>query len=590
VARRLPAEETGSSPLGIPAPLATVDRSERVPDAEPARGARRFRLLKAYWVTFQVLGSYLSLNVWAKFLGRDWADRRTLEKHRLNARRIERAIHDLKGLFIKVGQLISIMTNFLPEDFRRELEGLQDQMPPRPIDEIEGRIREELGKGPEEIFAWFDPTPIASASLGQVHEARLPDGRRVAVKVQHLDIDEIVKMDLRAIRRILGIVQWFVPVQGLDAYYSQVREMVLAELDFAREADHIERIAANFAADGMVSFPRVVRDLSTRRVLTTLFVEGMKVKDKHAIDSHGIDRKNLAKRILTAYCQMIFVDGVYHADPHPGNILVRPDGGIVFLDFGAVAELSPQMKEGIPRFLEGVIRRDTEKILAALRTMGFISRAGSDDVSERVIEYFHRRFQEEVRIESLNLKDIKVDPQATLENIADFRKLDISIRELTSTFQVPKDWVLLERTLLLLMGLCTHLDPDMNPMTTIRPYLEEFVLGRDRDWTELIVSAVKDMALSAMTIPDDFKRYLAKAMKGDLEMRFRGMRESANLVYAASHQLLWGILALGAGTLGYVAHVRREEMLSWSLAGGAGFFLLCLAGSLLGARKWRKGR
>jgi len=548
------------------------------------------RLFRAYWVTVQVIGSYVSLRLWARFLGHEWMQRQLAERHRRNARRIERAILELKGLFIKVGQLISIMTNFLPEDFRRELEGLQDQIPPRPFEEIVGRVREELGEGPDEAFAFFDPNPIASASLGQVHEAKLADGRRVAVKVQHLDIDETVRMDLRAIRRILSIVQYFVPVQGLDAYYSQIREMIFAEIDFTKEADHIETIAANFTADPLVSFPRVVREKSTRRILTTLFVEGMRVKDKIAIDAAGVDRKVLAKRILTAYCQMIFVDGIYHADPHPGNILVQPDGGIVFLDFGAVASLSPQMKEGIPQFLEGVIRRDTEKILRALRTMGFISRSGSEDVSERVIEYFHRRFQEEIRLESLNLKDIKVDPQATLENIADFRKLDISIRELTSTFQVPKDWVLLERTLLLLMGLCTHLDPDMNPMTTIRPYLEEFVLGKDRDWTELIVSAVKDMAMSAMTIPDDFKRYLSKAMKGELEMRFRGMRESANLVYALGHQILWGLFAVASGALAYVAHVRAEVLLSQIALGAGGFWVLCLGLSLLGARRWRKGR
>ncbi|MBI2894112.1 MAG: AarF/ABC1/UbiB kinase family protein [Deltaproteobacteria bacterium] len=564
-----------------------MTRASRASRPPRPRGTLRFRLFKAYWVTFQVIWSYLSLKLLARFLGHDAILHALSERHLANAKRVEHTILELQGLFIKVGQLISIMTNFLPEEFRRGLEGLQDQVPPRPYEEIDGRIREEFGEGPDSVFREFDREPIASASLGQVHRARLKSGEEVAVKVQHLDIDEIVRVDLKAIRRILGIVRWFVPIQGLDAYYSQIREMILAELDFDLEARHIERIAANFVNDPMVSFPKVYRELSTHRVLVTSFVNGVKISDVVGIGRLGVDRKALAERVLKAYCQMIFVDGVYHADPHPGNILARPDGGIVFLDFGAVAVLSTEMKEGITQFLEGVIGRDTEAIARSLRRMGFIARHGDTAVSERVIEYFHRRFQEEIHIESLNLKDIKIDPQKGLENIADFRKLDIGIRELTSTFRVPKDWVLLERTVLLLTGLCTHLDPEMNPMTTIRPYLEEFVFGK-RDFGELMLSAVKDMALGAISIPDDIKRYLAKAMRGDLEMRFRGMRESTSLIYALGHQLIYTLFALAGAGAAYLFDERAAWTARNVALGVSGWFLLALVLSMLGARRFKR--
>src|SRR3954471_9308015 len=175
--------------------------------------------------------------------------------------------------------------------------------------------------------------------------------------------------------------------------------MIREELDFRKEAEHMATTGSHFVNDPMVGFPVVVPELSTEKVLTTELVDATKVTDLAELERQGIDRTVLAQRILTAYCQMIFVDGVYHADPHPGNILVRGDGSIVFVDFGAVGELSRDMKEGIPQFLEGVIKRDASRIAGALRRMGFVARAAADgrvtaeeDVAERVISYFQRRF------------------------------------------------------------------------------------------------------------------------------------------------------------------------------------------------------
>ena len=552
------------------------------------------RIARAYAVTLRVLGSYLWLRLWRPLLGPDAYARALVERHRRNAARVERTILELNGLFIKVGQLISILTNFLPEEFRNGLERLQDQVPTRPLVQIVDRIRMEFGREPEELFAWFDPEPIASASLAQVHEALLKDGRRVAVKVQHADIEEIVRLDLTAIRRILGIVQLFTRVRGLESYHSEIREMILEELDFTREAAHIDEIAAHFADDPMVGFPTVVREFSTGRILTTHFIEGTKVTDVVALESQGIDRTALAERILTAYCQMIFIDGVYHADPHPGNLLVRPDGGVVFVDFGAVGELSTAMKEGIPVFLEGVIRRDSAQITSALRRMGFVARSeeggAAGDIAERVIDYFQRRFLEDLTIESWSLSDVQVDMRTKLEAMADLRKLDISFRDLTATFEVPKDWVLLERTLLLLLGLCTHLDPGLNPMRTIQPYLQEFVLGRERDWIGLTRSALRDMALSAITIPEGVQRFLTRANRGELEVRVRGLTEGASLVYAAAHQIMFSILATGSAVIGFLSRERGDVSLARGAGAVAAFFLLCLAGSILAARRWRSGR
>jgi predicted unusual protein kinase regulating ubiquinone biosynthesis (AarF/ABC1/UbiB family) len=289
---------------------------------------------------------------------------------------------------------------------------------------------------------------------------------------------------------------------------------------------------------------------------------------------------------------MIFVDGVYHADPHPGNILVRHDGSIVFVDFGAVGELSRDMKEGIPQFLEGVIKRESSRITGALRRMGFVARVEADgrsrdeeDVAERVIEYFQRRFLEQVSLESFSLKDVQVDVRAKAEMLADLRRLDVSFRELTRTFQVPKDWVLLERTVLLLLGLCTTLDPAMAPMRTIQPYLEEFVLGRGQDWVALVRSAVKDMALSVLALPEGVSRLVARANRGGLEVRVQGLRESANLVYAAAQQVVFGVLAAGSGVIAYLARVRGDTLVTTSAAVAGVVFLLGMVRSMWGAKR-----
>ena len=524
-------------------------------------------------------------------MGREWVDRKSPTLYGANARRLKQTILNLKGLFIKVGQLISILSNFLPEYFRRELEELQDQIPAQPLSEIIARIQSEFGRNPEELFASFEENAFASASLAQVHKAQLHDGRVVAVKVQYMDIEAIAHKDLKTIQRLISITGFLFRIRGMDTNFAQIREMILEELDFEKEAQNIKEIAANFENEPKVSFPQVVEEFSSQRILTTEFIAGVKISDLDAISSLGIDQKELSERVLIAYCQMIFSDGIYHADPHPGNILVQPDGGIVFIDFGAVAQLSPEMKEGIPQFLEACLRRNTEQIVKSLRRMGFIAHNESSYNIEKIIEYVYRRFLDSISIDSWNLKDIHVDLRMKMEIMADLRKMDISLLDLTSTFRIPKDWILLERVILLLMGLCTHLNPTMNPLKIIRPYLEEFVLGKDRNWIKLISSVAKDMASSALTIPEDLKRFLAKANRGEIEVQVEGLRESTNLLYSLGHQMLYGIFAIATGGFSYLTYMQGEKMLAQGLIIISGFFLLALGGSIVTARRrWHKSR
>jgi ubiquinone biosynthesis protein len=534
-------------------------------DGESRPAPLRIRSIRAYWTTWRVIWSYLWLRFRAKFHSEAWVEHKLRQIHLRNARRIEHTIVGLQGLFIKVGQLISIMTNFLPEEFRRELEGLQDAVPPRPYRDIEERFVEELGKTPDELFAHFERRPIASASIGQVHLARLHDGAKVAVKVQYPDIEEIVRRDLNTLRRIFRIVEWFIPYQGLEELYTEIRAIVMEELDYHAEADNAARIAANFEGRHDVAFPRVVSELSTARVLVTHFENGVKITDRAGVKGLGLDRGELARQVVEIYCQQIFTDGIYHADPHPGNLLVRPptDGSgpptIVFLDFGAVAEIPAQVRGGIVELIQGALTRDTRRIVAAMKQMGFVARGANEQVFEQVIEYFHERFQENIQLDSLNLKDIKFDPQKGLESVADLRRMDISLRELSENFHIPKEIIVLERTLLLLMGLCTELDPTLNPMTVIRPYVERFVLGEDGDWSELLVETSKDLVMSLTALPAEVRKFMRAAHAGDLQLRFKNLETSSQLMYRLGHQVIFVAIGISGAALAVILEGRGED-------------------------------
>lgn len=559
----------------------------------PPRG--RLRYLAAYVVTLRVVLSYLSLRLQARFRSPAAIDALARKKHLRNARRIQRAIAKLQGLFIKVGQLISIMTNFLPEEFRAELEGLQDQVPPRPYADVEQRFKEEFGKGPKELFAEFDERPIASASIGQVHKAKLPTGEAVAVKVQYSDIEEIVAIDLKTLRKIFAVISWFVPYQGMESLYREISAMILQELDFRGEADNVDRIAASFdKRKSDVAFPTVRRELSTARILTTEWIDGVKVSDRVRLNVLGIDRGKLARSVVNAYCKQIFTDGVYHADPHPGNLLVRKDANgnvtIVFIDFGAVAEVSPKMRRGIVDLIQAGIARDTPRVVQAMKDMGFIARGADPSVFDKVIDFMHQKFQEEIQLESFSLKDVKFDPERSLANLADLRRMDVSLRDLADHFHVPKEWILLERTVLLLMGLCTELDPTLNPMQVIRPYLEEFVLGKERDWSRFAIDSTKDVAANLFALPTEIKKFVQRAQRGELEVRFKGIEEHARLIYALGHQVIYAALGITSGAFGVVFDGRHEPRAARFAWYGAAAFASLLALSIVTTRAKLKKR
>lgn len=537
------------------------------------------RVRKAYWTAFKVILSYAKLYLLTKIFGKKYYEKRIFPTHLRNANRVKKSILQLQGLFIKVGQLLSILSNVLPEAFHEPLEGLQDNIPARPFSEIQARILKEFGKMPLEVFATFEEKPIAAASIGQAHRATLADGTDIVVKVQHANIEEIAQVDLEIIRRLTKLVEWFFEIKGIDHVYSQVRQMIEEELDYTQEALSMQRVKEELSGENGLVIPELHLEYSTQRVLTTTFYEGVKISDVQQIAAWNIDRRDLANRLVHAYCQMVFEHGFYHADPHPGNILVQEDGTMVLLDFGAVAQLKEEMRTGLLKLIEATVKNDTDKIIAGLKELGFLPEdREAERIAEKMVGAFRHFLQHEVQFDGLNLKDIKVNPfNNSIFNLT----TEIGFKSLMNTMQVPKDYVLLNRMVTLLLGICNTLDSQMNPLDTVRPYFQKFVLGDKGNYVDLITNFVQQNVATLLSLPVELQAALRKVNKGDLEINVEATRQRNSMMYALGQQFLWLLLAITAFIFSYLFY--KDGIVDFSkYAGGLGAFFLIVV--------WRKGK
>ena len=535
----------------------------------------RFRFLRAYGVTIKTLLRYFALLIVKIFVSNKTYLELLERAHVKTARHIVTNILKLKGLYVKIGQTLSMMTNFLPSAITEGLEELQDAVPPHSYDEVVLRIQSEFTKNPEEIFARFEKAPLASASLGQVHVAHLPLGAKVAVKLQYPHIDTLVRSDLKTISRIFGLLNIFFPHYGLKDVYRECAGMILKELDYLEEGKNIETIARNFPDQTKYIFPKVHWDLTTQKILTLEFMEGFKVTHADKLKEHGIDPRGLATDLIHFYCKQIFIDGVYHADPHPGNIIIWPQGAsnykIAMVDYGATARISPRMREGMTLFVDGIIKKDTRVLSLAMRQMGFVAKEDNEEVIDKIVDYFYSKIKG-IKID--NFRELNIGQFQHLNDILELKKMDISLKELSQSFHIPQEWILLERTLLLMMGLVAQLDPHLNPMDIVVPYVEEFVLGKDKKVADLILQSSKELLLSYINLPNQIYKTLKKLDEGKLSFQVKESRANTERIYAAMHQLIYTILlslCVGMGLWfkknGDIGWSENVKWLSWFFGG-----------------------
>jgi predicted unusual protein kinase regulating ubiquinone biosynthesis (AarF/ABC1/UbiB family) len=411
------------------------------------------RSLRALYLFFSILGSYGAFYALRAVLGRERTALRLERVHERNALRLADGFSRLRGVFIKMGQVLSVLGGFLPRAYGVALERLQDRVPPRPFHEIEGRLREALGPDALARFGNLEREPIAAASLAQVHRGTTVDGRRIAVKVLYPGIETLIRRDLAVLRVILPVARILLPITRLERILDQLSAMLARETDYIQERRNIERVRQTLAEQSEVIIPHVVDELTARSVLTMTFEDGIKITDFEAIDRAGIDRDAIARLLVECYYAMLLEHRVFHADPHPGNFLVRPGPKLVILDFGAVEEVTPELAEGMQQVVLGGIGRNADQVLRGLERMGFVADGGDRDLLEKVGRDYLKV------LANLQIDDFSNIDRDAVEKMSGFAQVRGRLRSIMRHVQYPDGYFYIERTLVLLFGLVGQLAP-----------------------------------------------------------------------------------------------------------------------------------
>jgi len=539
--------------------------------------AAKKRTRKAYLLAYRIVWSYLSIFIFKKIISKSRYERNLEIRHQKNAARLKEAILDLKGLFTKVGQLLSVMSTILPDAYSEVLESLQDKAPASDFSETEETIRTQLGESIEALFSEFNSEPIASASIGQVYKAKLKTGELVAVKVQHHDIEALAELDLSIIETLIKRVAFFFKIKGIDHVYKQVRLMVEEELDYSLEAKSMLRISTQLTDFPTIIVPTLFPAYSSSKIIVCAFHEGVKITNTQQLAEWEIDGQELADRLITAFCKLILEDGFYHADPHPGNVLVNKNGEIILLDFGATAQLNEEMRKEIPVLIQAIIRKDTPKILTSLQKMGFLGYDNdAREVAGKLVDALTNFVQNEIKLDNLNIKDVSFDDikGSSLDNL----RKEIGIKELSKTIQVPKDWILLERTIILLHGISATLAPTYNAMDTVKPYLKKVVLSNGGLKT-IILDTLKQEFTALIQLPSAINLFLDKANTGKLEVQVK--HKEAKRFYALGQQFM---LVIGISSLTISNSITYNAKISYVI--GALSVLLFFSVLKNRSKKW----
>jgi ubiquinone biosynthesis protein len=492
------------------------------------------------------------------------------------AEHVRLALEELGPTFVKLGQLLSTRPDLLPPAYLLQLAHLQDALTPIPGQVIEELVEQELGHPPSEVFATFDPTPLASASIGQAHAATLQDGTEVVVKVRRPgavvrieeDLESLQNFAAQADRRWAEAADYDLP--GLAEEFART---LRAELDYLAEGRNAERFADNFADNEGVHIPKVFWETTTSRVLTLERIRGLKVSDLVALDAGGIDRSALAARAAEVAAKMIFDDGFFHADPHPGNLFIEPDGRIGLIDFGMVGVVDAELRERLGVLLVALTRKDPHRIATAL------SRLAAD--SERV-----------------NLSALAKDmvPIIELYDGRPLREVPVGklIREVLSVLrrrhlQLPREFSLLLKMIVMTEGMGVSLDPDFQLGEVIGPYARRLVVNRYSPTTVAhhLAEAGVDVLELATQLPRQLRRLQEMLDAGGPEVHLRAaeLDPLVSRLEVMVQRIVVGILTAafvrGVGELVSADPERRKRWQVPLLGAGVG-----TAGSMAAYLSW----
>jgi len=497
--------------------------------------------------------------------------------------KVKLMLEELGPTFIKLGQILSIRPDIIPREYILELEKLQDNVPGYDYEKVKTQIEKELECSIDDVFLSFEKEPFAAASIAQVHRAVLKNGQDVVVKVQRPNISGIIKTDLEILGHMAKLIEKHIPESQLYdpvGIVQEFAEAVKRELNFVGEAWNIERFRRNFKEDNTIYVPKVFWDLTSQKVITIEYVKGIKVDQPKELSEYGVSRKQIAATIARALMKQIFIHGFFHGDPHPGNILLKPDGRIVFIDFGMMGRIDEETKFKMVDLILGVINKDTEKITKTLLEIGAVSK--NTDVKklkldvENILERYYGK----------SLKQIKLS------------ELINEMLNITSKYKVklPSNFTLLCKSIITIEGICRKLDPEFNIITTSKPFVKQLLEERYnlRNLMKMVNETLLELKEVSKTIPKLVKEVYQKIKQDNIKIDFeyKGVEKAVFELNKMVNRLVFSMIisSIIIGSSLIIQAKLGPYMYNVPLLGIFGFLVAGLLGVGLAISIWRSGK
>ncbi len=509
-----------------------------------------------------------------------------VERHTM-PQRLRIVFSELGPSFIKFAQILSSMPDLITTKYADEFKKLQDKVPPFPSESAGRIIEAELGKPLDELFDDFEAVPVAAASIAQVHNAVLKTGEKVVVKIQRPGIREIIETDIAILNAIVRLMLKYIPEsryfnpQGIVNEFSR---SVRKEIDFVAEARNAMRFRKNFEGDDNVCIPVVYSDLLTEKVIVMERLEGVRIDDIEGIDALGIDRKEIAQKGVNVYFKMIFEDGFFHADPHPGNIFVMNDGRIGLIDFGIVGWLTPEMMETIANTFLAVLNRNFDRLVDLYIDLGIVT----DEVN---METFRSEFKTDLIYLLEPLYDVTISEVNFPEYLEALTHLVIK-----HGLKLPSDLLLMDKTILILDNIGRQLDPKFNAAATAEPYAAKLI--KERMSPEKLLDRAKnnmtEMSGALLNTPMQLNRLLKKTLKDELSFKINpvGMEKLILDIDRSSNRIAFSLIvaAIIVGSSLLVQSDTGGKLFGLSTVGVIGFLVAFVLGLRLLISIIRSGR
>ena len=513
------------------------------------------RQLKTFTVAFKFL---LSL-WWDNLIGNDSSRKRSRY-----ARWLVRNMIELGPTFIKIGQALSTRADLIPLEYTQEFSQLQDNVPPFSSEKAIAVIERELGKSIQSLFRDFNPQPLAAASLGQVHRARLNTGEDVVVKVQRPGLEKLFNLDFEILHRLVRIINRFSKTlkrYNLEAIYQEFFELLFQEIDYIHEGKNAERFQENFKKYHKVITPKVYWQYTTRKVLVLEYLPGIKIDDRQTLEANKINTQEVIQLGITCYLKQLLEDGFFQSDPHPGNMAVTPKGEIIFYDFGTMAEVKSIAQDQMVKTFFAVLKQDTDEVVQTLIYMGLIEPVGDMTPIKRMVSFLLTEFRDKPI-------DVRAFDQMTDEIYLMFEQ---------QPFRLPPQMTFIIKSITTLDGIARALDPQYNLLAAAQPFIKSIAFSQNKgNLLSTLARQTKDFIQYKLNQPSptelSIRRLESRLELGELQVRVRSVESdrTLKLIQLEIKSLIFTCLSgftLLSGTMFFLNAYKILAFVMFSLSG-----------------------